>query len=724
MGDETFVVNFKELESQLRDASDIGRKYRKNRKEELESEEHTYVTSWSRIRQEVHSPQQTPSQYDVEREAKIGSDIKKLNELNDNYVERYLNIYERYLVLQDQYEKLTEYRKSVADHHHIDQYELLDTFGKHSRSDKKRWNLVKQYFGRFLWDFATRLDYPDIPPFNNQDSFVYKVLPGADSFYFKNLSYLVKVQNEIRNGGPGLEKEKDRELGGGDVTELTRSASTSSRKLEGDEKFRMISFLYARKNVRQCLLEVYYKITLLNREVNQNAISILQYSERWDRNKGGACEDITPVIETSMNGLFFSMECKDPVILKKLVNEYKENFDPELSYDKAVEVLNCYVVEMDNQVVTKDLYYYSFNLGSWFGFGIPLFVLGLYVGLKETIHGTLTEGKYLFQIWAGFFLVALMSFLFGINLIGFERYGINYKLVFQFDRHVNLNPQQYLLIPSLAFGLFAILFWFSFNNYWPTQFPGRDWPWVYFGISLVVALWPGYSIYPESRCWMLVTMVRVIFSGLYKVEFRDLFLGDILTSLSYTISNITFYFCLYQHHWNGLLPGGKKTDNQCGSSKSRSMGFFSALPSIWRFLQCVRRYVDSGFKDIQHVLNMIKYGSLITTAAVLNCYRINPTIQLKIAYIAFALFGSIYSSLWDILEDWGIFNLVNYPKHGPLRKNRKFPDWCYYVAMMLDVILRFQWIFYAAFTTQIQQLAVTGFCVALAEVIRRFIWIF
>lgn len=44
--------------------------------------------------------------------------------------------------------------------------------------------------------------------------------------------------------------------------------------------------------------------------------------------------------------------------------------------------------------------------------------------------------------------------------------------------------------------------------------------------------------------------------------------------------------------------------------------------------------------------------------------------------------------------------------------------------MIVDVILRFQWIFYVLFPTQIQQSAITSFCIAIAEILRRFVWIF
>jgi hypothetical protein len=46
----------------------------------------------------------------------------------------------------------------------------------------------------------------------------------------------------------------------------------------------------------------------------------------------------------------------------------------------------------------------------------------------------------------------------------------------------------------------------------------------------------------------------------------------------------------------------------------------------------------------------------------------------------------------------------------------------YYVAMVLDPILRFQWIFYAIYAQDVQHSSLVSFCVALAEVFRRGVW--
>lgn len=48
--------------------------------------------------------------------------------------------------------------------------------------------------------------------------------------------------------------------------------------------------------------------------------------------------------------------------------------------------------------------------------------------------------------------------------------------------------------------------------------------------------------------------------------------------------------------------------------------------------------------------------------------------------------------------------------------------WVYYVAMVVDPILRFNWIFYAIFENEIQHSAILAFVISLSEVCRRAMW--
>ena len=61
-------------------------------------------------------------------------------------------------------------------------------------------------------------------------------------------------------------------------------------------------------------------------------------------------------------------------------------------------------------------------------------------------------------------------------------------------------------------------------------------------------------------------------------------------------------------------------------------------------------------------------------------------------------------------------------KHKFLRKELQYEYYWYYIAMVVDPILRFNWIFYVIFAFEVQHASLNSFCIALAEVLRRGMW--
>ncbi|KAI9740483.1 MAG: hypothetical protein M1834_005063 [Cirrosporium novae-zelandiae] len=205
---------------------------------------------------------------------------------------------------------------------------------------------------------------------------------------------------------------------------------------------------------------------------------------------------------------------------------------------------------------------------------------------------------------------------------------------------------------------------------------------------------------------------RLFFAGLYPVEFRDFFLGDMFGSETYSMGNIELFFCLYSQHWS--------SPPQCNSSHSRLLGFFSTLPAIWRFLQCIRRYYDTR-NAFPHLVNCGKYSCTILYYMTLSLYRIHKTSELRALFIFLATINSIYSSIWDLMMDWSLGDPN--AKHPFLRDVLGYRRiWMYYVAMVIDPILRFNWIFYAIFSNDVQHSALLSFIVALSEAGRRGLW--
>ena len=95
--------------------------------------------------------------------------------------------------------------------------------------------------------------------------------------------------------------------------------------------------------------------------------------------------------------------------------------------------------------------------------------------------------------------------------------------------------------------------------------------------------------------------------------------------------------------------------------------------------------------------------------------------SLKALFIACSTLNSVYCSTWDLAMDWSLLN--PYAQRPFLRDvlGYKRPE-VYYAAMVLDPILRFNWIFYAIFSNDLQHSALLSFLVAFSEVCRRGIW--
>ncbi|GAD98532.1 signal transduction protein Syg1 [Paecilomyces variotii No. 5] len=319
------------------------------------------------------------------------------------------------------------------------------------------------------------------------------------------------------------------------------------------------------------------------------------------------------------------------------------------------------------------------------------------------------QTSYLLQIYAGLFLIIFHFFLFCLDCMIWTKTKINYSFVFEFDsRHV-LDWRQLTEFPSFCFFLMGLFMWLNFS--W-VNWMYIYWPVILIFITVLVIFFPAPVLYHRSRKWWAYSNWRLLLAGLYPVEFRDFFLGDMYCSQTYSMGNIELFFCLYALGWHNTV--------QCNSSHSRLLGFFTTLPSIWRGLQCLRRYRDSR-SAFPHLANFAKYTCGILYYMTLSLYRIHKYTRYQALFITFAFVNAIYTSVWDIAMDWSLCN--PYAKNRFLREILAFRKaWIYYVAMVLDVVVRFNWIFYAIFASDLQHSAVLSFLVSLSEVCRRGMW--
>jgi len=119
--------------------------------------------------------------------------------------------------------------------------------------------------------------------------------------------------------------------------------------------------------------------------------------------------------------------------------------------------------------------------------------------------------------------------------------------------------------------------------------------------------------------------------------------------------------------------------------------------------------------------NFGKYMCTILYYMSLSLWRHNKSQRLRILFIFWATINAVYCSVWDIVMDWSLMD--PYAKHPFLRNTLGFKyAWWYYAAIVIDPILRFNWIFYAIYGHDVQHSTKVAFLVALSEVCRRGMW--
>ncbi|ODV57888.1 Syg1p [Ascoidea rubescens DSM 1968] len=476
--------------------------------------------------------------------------------------------------------------------------------------------------------------------------------------------------------------------------------------------YKKIPYPLARRQLKLAVLEFYHFTDLVKNYRSLNRVAFRKMIKKFDKLTNSK---LLPIYMNKVNNCYFSSSDVLDNLIPKIEDMYSNNFENG-NRKLAIEKLR-------RKEIPQTYYFSVFSSGMFLGIALPILIISIVLGAMKISNNELPEGATLFQIWGGFLIPCIMYLSFGVNCLVWNYYKINYQFIFEFNTFNCLDYKQFFLLPSLFLFVGSLITYLSFSNFdYPNSIlPGRYLPWFFVGFVLCVFLMPFKIFYYHSRRWFQIAIWRLLLSGFYPVEFRDFFLGDIFCSLTYALSNIAFTICIYSTKFEGILDGCQSC-SPCSSSKSRIMGFLQTLPGLWRFLQCYRRYADTGDK-FPHLANMLKYFVATIYYMTLSIYRIDRSPTNRTIFIFFAIINSTYSGIWDIFMDWSLGQYGS--KNFLLRDSLAFKNpWIYYFAIVEDIILRFQWVFYAFFTEAIRFSPITSFFVAFAEVIRRFIWIF
>jgi len=180
---------------------------------------------------------------------------------------------------------------------------------------------------------------------------------------------------------------------------------------------------------------------------------------------------------------------------------------------------------------------------------------------------------------------------------------------------------------------------------------------------------------------------RVCFAPLLPVKFFDVLLGDWLTSFAKVFGDVTICLCV-------MIATSEEEESLVATSScivSLLTPFAVSLPFMWRFLQCIRCYVDTA--KFSHIANAFKYCTGILVVFASTNKRTGGS---SVLFWASVMTNSLYSFYWDVVMDWGIFSSLSSSLSTTstptiIRDNRRYNRIWYIVAVIVDFFLRISW---------------------------------
>ncbi|KAI7750442.1 hypothetical protein M8C21_004695, partial [Ambrosia artemisiifolia] len=343
----------------------------------------------------------------------------------------------------------------------------------------------------------------------------------------------------------------------------------------------------------------------------------------------------------------------------------------------------------------------TFFVGCFFGLSLALMVAIIVSVHARDLLKSAGRTQYMntiFPLYSMFGFLVLHLLMYAGNVYFWARYRVNYSFIFGFKPGTELGFKEVLL---LGFGLSVLTLAAVLSNLQMELDPETKsyktftelLPLALVIVVMLIAVCPFDIFYRANRFFFLVCLWHCVCAPLYAVTLPDFFLADQFTSQVQLLRNLQFYVCYY------------------------------VLPYWIRLLQCIRRWNDG--RDFTQALNGLKYLSTIVALVTRTIYSQKGGIAMKVISASTSGVATIFNTYWDIVMDWGL--LSKNSQNPLLREKLILPSKSiYFIAMVLNVILRLAWMQTVMDFHELPFLhknALTAIFASL-EIIRRGIWNF
>ncbi|XP_024009934.1 phosphate transporter PHO1 homolog 7 [Eutrema salsugineum] len=531
----------------------------------------------------------------------------------------------------------------------------------------------------------------------------------------------IEVEESRSNGGDSTRKSVQEALSVLDRIRLNKTQETplstirNVLKLSNKEelKFTRENLKKIEERLKNVFIEFYRKLRHLKNYSFLNTLAISKIMKKYDKiTTRSAAKPYMEMVDKS-----YLTTCDE---INKLMVRVESIFVEHFASSNRSKGMNLL-----RPKVKKEKHRITFSTGFFVGCSVSLVIALCLLIHARNIMDTVGHKLYMetmFPLYSLFGFVVVHMIMYASNIYFWKRYRVNYPFIFGFKEGTELGYRQVLL---LSFGLGTLALTSVLINLDMEMDPNtKDYktttellPLFIVGLVIAISICPFNIFYRSSRFFFLMVVFRCISAPLYKVSLRDFFLAEQITSQVQALRSLEFYICYYG--WGDF----RHRQTTCRSSDVYNTFYFiiAVIPYWSRFLQCVRRFIEE--KDSSQGYNAIKCLLTIVSVCLRTAYSLNKGKVLKIAAWVFSALATFCSTYWDIVFDWG---LLHKPSKNWLRERLLVPHKAvYYVAMVLNVVLRFAWLqtvldFNLPFLHRQTMIAL----LAILEIIRRGIWNF